>query len=290
MNTENLRILSQIFSPPMFHKIIREDDMSSLQKKIDKYLNIKNQHYKNNADIIKKIYAHLSDDYPCEYIYKNTLFLDIIEKYGLEDTVVLNEFRVGASKADLTMLNGEIKIYEIKTELDDLSKLSKQLTDYQKIADKVYIVTSPKFLDKLSSQYKNSNIGICVLQNKEGIKEEKAAQSNSFYFDFSTIFKTLRKPEYLSLVQEFFGEVPDVPNTKIFRFCYDLLSKIAIEDFQKRVMKKLKEREISQHTLLISRKVPKELSYICNSLDLNKEEYEKMFNFLANNSLCTYPI
>ena len=107
---------------------------------------------------------------------------------------------------------------------------------------------------------------------------------------FSTIFKTLRKPEYLSLVQEFFGEVPDVPNTKIFRFCYDLLSQIAIEDFQKRVMKKLKEREISQHTLLISRKVPKELSYICNSLDLNKEEYEKMFNFLANNSLCTYPI
>ena len=290
MNTENLRILSQIFSPSMFHKIIREDDMSSLQKKIDKHLNIKNQHYKNNADIIKKIYAHLSDDYPCEYIYKNTLFLDIIEKYGLEDTVVLNEFRVGASKADLTMLNGEIKIYEVKTALDDLSKLSKQLRDYQKIADKVYIVTSPKFLDKLSSQYKDSNIGICVLQNKERLKEEKAAKSNSNLFDFATIFKTLRKPEYLSLVQEFFGEVPDVPNTKIFRVCYDLLSQITIEEFQKKVLKKLKEREISQRTLLISKKVPEELKYICNSLDFNKEEYKKMFNFLANNSLCTYLI
>lgn len=290
MNTENLRILSQIFSPPMFHKIIREDDMSSLQKKIDKHLNIKNQHYKNNADIIKKIYAHLSDDYPCEYIYKNTLFLDIIEKYDLEDTVVLNEFRVGASKADLTMLNGEIKIYEVKTALDDLSKLSKQLRDYQKIADKVYIVTSPKFLDKLSSQYKDSNIGICVLQNKEGLEEKKAARSNSPYFDFDTIFKTLRKPEYLSLVQDFFGEIPNVPNTKIFRACYDLLSQITIEEFQKKVLKKLKEREISQRTLLISKKVPQELRYICNSLDFNKEEYEKMFNFLANNSLCTYPI
>lgn len=290
MNTENLRILSQIFSPPMFHKIIREDDMSSLQKKIDKHLNIKNQHYKNNADIIKKIYAHLSDDYPCEYIYKNTLFLDIIEKYGLEDTVVLNELRVGASKADLTMLNGEIKIYEVKTALDDLSKLSKQLRDYQKIADKVYIVTSPKFLDKLSSQYKDSNIGICVLQNKERLKEEKAAKSNSSHFDFATIFKTLRKPEYLSLVQDFFGEVPDVPNTKIFKVCYDLLSQITIEEFQKKVLKKLKEREISQRTLLISKKVPEELKYICNSLDFNKEEYKKMFNFLANNSLCTYPI
>ena len=290
MNTENLRILSQIFSPPMFHKIIREDDMSSLQKKIDKHLNIKNQHYKNNADIIKKIYAHLSDDYPCEYIYKNTLFLDIIEKYGLEDTVVLNELRVGASKADLTMLNGEIKIYEVKTALDDLSKLSKQLRDYQKIADKVYIVTSPKFLDKLSSQYKDSNIGICVLQNNERLKEEKAAKSNSSHFDFATIFKTLRKPEYLSLVQDFFGEVPDVPNTKIFRVCYDLLSQITIEEFQKKVLKKLKEREIFQRTLLISKKVPEELKYICNSLDFNKEEYKKMFNFLANNNLCIYPI
>ena len=100
----------------------------------------------------------------------------------------------------------------------------------------------------------------------------------------------MRKPEYLSLVQDFFGEVPDVPNTKIFRVCYDLLSQITIEEFQKKVLKKLKEREISQRTLLISKKVPEELKYICNSLDFNKEEYKKMFNFLANNNLCIYPI
>ena len=129
-----------------------------------------------------------------------------------------------------------------------------------------------------------------IIKMATRLKEEKAAKSNSSHFDFATIFKTLRKPEYLSLVQEFFGEVPDVPNTKIFRVCYDLLSQITIEEFQKKVLKKLKEREISQRTLLISKKVPEELKYICNSLDFNKEEYKKMFNFLANNSLCTYPI
>nr|WP_315001950.1 MmcB family DNA repair protein [uncultured Capnocytophaga sp.] len=288
MNIQNLRILSQIFSPPMFYKIIREDDTSSFQKKIDKHLRIKNQHYRNNTDIIKKIYAHLSDDYPCEYIYKNSLFLDIIKKYGLEDTVVLNEFRVGASKADLTMLNGEIKIYEIKTALDDFTKLAKQLADYQKIADKVYIVTSPKFSEKLFSEYKDSNIGICILQNKEELEEVKPAKSNIHYFDFATIFKTLRKPEYLSLVRECFTEIPDVPNTKIFRTCYNLLSQLNIEEFQKKVLKKLKERNISEYKLLISNKIPKELKYICNSLDLNKEEYQKMLNFLTINSLCTY--
>ena len=290
MDIQNLRILSQIFSPPMFNKIIREDDIGPFQKKINKHLKIKNQCYKNNTEIIRKIYSYLSDDYPCEYIYKNSLFLDIIKKYSLEDTVVLNEFRVGASKADLTMLNGEIKIYEIKTALDDFTKLTKQLADYQKIADKVYVVTSPKFLEKLSLEYKDSNIGICVLQNKEELKEVKPAKSNIHYFDFATIFKTLRKPEYLSLVRECFTEIPDVPNTKIFRTCYNLLSQLNIEEFQKKVLKKLKERNISEYKLLISNKIPKELKYICNSLDLNKEEYQKMFKFLTINSLCTYHI
>ena len=288
MDTQNLRMLSQIFSPPMFHKIVREGDIYSFEKKIKKHFNTSNKSYKNNADIIKKIYYYLSDDYRCEYIYKNALFLDIIEKYGLEDTAVLNEFRIGVSKADLIMLNGEIKIYEIKTELDDFSKLPKQLADYQKIADKVYVVTNPKFLDKLFSEYKDSNIGICVLENKEELKEEKAAKSNSHYFDFATIFKTLRKPEYLSLVQECFGEIPDVPNTKIFRVCYDLLSQLKTEEFQKKVLKKIKERKRKENKLLISNRIPKELKYICNSLDFSKEEYQKMFNFLTINSLCIY--
>ena len=139
---QDLRVLSQIFSPSMFQKIVREDDSVLFQRQTSKYF--KSTSNSTNLDIIKTLYRSLQLQYRCEYVYKNNLFLDIIKEHGLKETLTLNEFKVGTSKADLVMLNGMVRIFEIKTELDDFSKLPKQLKDYQKFANEVNIVTDEK--------------------------------------------------------------------------------------------------------------------------------------------------
>ena len=284
-NIQNLRILSQIFSPPMFQKIVREDDFALFKKQTTKYF--KATSYNSNLDIIKSLYKSLQKKYRCEYVYKNNLFLDIFKQEKLEKTLMLNELKVGASKADLVLLNGSIRVYEIKTELDGLSKLSKQLSDYQKFADKVYIVTDEKYAEKLKNEYSDTNIGIIILDTKNKLETLKEAESNTLLFNFDTIFKILRKQEYLDLTTENFSYIPDVPNTKIFRACYELLENINVVDFQKQVLNKLKERKLSNPDLLKSSKTPKELKHICNSLDFNEQEYLKLYNFLSANSVCT---
>ena len=100
-------------------------------------------------------------------------------------------------------------------------------------------------------------------------------------FEFDTIFKILRKQEYLDLVFDNYEFIPDVPNTKIFRVCYELLGKIDIVDFQKQVLSKLKERKLQNPVLLKSTNTPKELKHICNTLDFSEQEYQKLYNFLA---------
>lgn len=282
INIQNLRVLSQIFSPSIFQKIVREEDSSIYDKKIVKFLNC--GLYNNNLELIKFLYKSLQKQYRCEYIYKNSIFIDIIKSYGLKNTLTFNEFKIGYSKADLVLLNGSIRIYEIKTELDDLSKLSKQLLDYQKFADKVFIVTDAKNLKKLTSEYTNSNIGIIFLTSNNRLETIKEANRNCLSFDFDTIFKTLRKNEYLEIVQGHFGNIPNVPNTKIFRVCYELLSQLDIVYFQKQVLEKLKERKISEPKLLKSTKTPQELKHICNILDFNKQEYQKLYTFLSQNT------
>src|SRR5690554_5199612 len=197
---QKLRVLSQIFSPPMFQKIVREDDYVLFQKQIDKYFNTTS--YETNLDIIKSLYKSLQKQYRCEYIYKNNLIIDIIKTHSLKSTLILNELKIGASKADLVMLNGAIRVYEIKTELDGLGKLSKQLNDYQKFADKVYVVTDEKFVEKIKVEYADTNIGIIVLDAKNKLQTIKEAEKNSSLFDFDTIFKILRKQEYLDLVMD----------------------------------------------------------------------------------------
>jgi hypothetical protein len=282
---QNLRVLSQIFSPPMFQKIVREDDFALFQRQTDKYFNATS--YNSNLDIIKSLYKSLQKKYRCEYVYKNNLILDIIKEHSLQTTLILNELKIGASKADLVMLNGAVRVYEIKTELDGLGKLSKQLNDYQKFADKVYVVTDEKFAEKIKVEYADTNIGIIVLDSKNKLQTIKEAEKNSSLFDFDTIFKILRKQEYLDLVADNFGFVPDVPNTKIFRACYELLASKDIVDFQEQVLNKLKERRLLNPNLLKSSKTPRELKHICNSLDFNEQEYHKLYNFLATNSVCT---
>lgn len=282
---QNLRALSHIFSPPMFQKIVREDDVVLFEKHSKKYPNASS--YSTNLDIIKSLYKTLQKQYRCEYIYKNNLVQKLIKEHSLKTTLILNELKIGASKADLVMLNGAVRIFEIKTELDDFTKLSKQLADYQKFADEVSIVTDEKNAEKLKVEYADTNIGIIVLDTKNNLQTVKEVSHNTVLFEYDTIFKILRKQEYIDLVTDNFGDVPDVPNTLIFRACYELLSSVDIIDFQKQVLNKLKERKLQNPDLLKSSNTPKELKHICNSLDFNENEYHKLYKFLATERVCT---
>lgn len=276
---QELRIISQLFSPAVFKKIVREDDYTLFQKRVEKYLNIS---YDSNLEALKYFYKTLQKQYRCEYIYKNNITIDIIKNYSLNDTLILNEFNIGLSKADLVMLNGAIKIYEIKTELDSLEKLKKQIEDYQKFAEKIYVVTDEKFIDKIESEEYYNNIGIIILDSKNKLKTIKNAKVDYSFLHFETIFKVLRKQEYLDLVLDNFNYIPDVPNTKIFRTCYELLNQVNIIDFQKQVLSKLKERKLTNPELLKSSHTPYELKHLCNTLDFNESEYNKLYDFLMS--------
>lgn len=275
---ENLRALSQIFTPSNFKKVVREKDFSLFERKISKHYVKHNAN--NNLQLIKNLYSHLQTNYRCEYFFKNKLFNKILKQYSLTTTTVFNEFKIGNSKADIMLLNGCIKIFEIKTELDDLTKLKKQINDYQKIAEIINIVTDSKFVNKLLLEYNNTDIGIIEFTDKNSLKIHKKARENCGAFEFDTMFKLLHKKEYLYLVKKNFNFIPDVPNTKTFRVCYELLQSVDIVDFQKQVLMILKKRNIECPDLLKSNDTPNELKHICYTLDFNSNEYDQLFNFL----------
>ena len=288
-NIETLRQWSRLFSPPIFKKIVAENDSTFFVDKIEPRLR-KTSKETSNLALIKLFYKTLEKKYRCEYIYKNTLFNPILKEHGLKSTLTLNEFKIGKSIADLVLLNGSAKIYEIKTELDSLDKLEKQISDYLKFTDKIYIVTDDAHATQLQTAYSKSSIGIMLLNQKNKLETIKEAKSDTRQFDFDTLFKVLRKQEYLDLTMSNFNYIPDVPNTKIFRSCYALLSEVDILEFQKQVVTKLKDRTIQSPKNLLSRKTPKELKYICNSLDLNEKEYAVLYDFLNTKHLCTNPM
>ena len=59
--------------------------------------------------------------------------------------------RGGFSRADLIDFTEEIHGYEIKTAADSLSRLSKQIEDYNNVCDKITLVVATKYLEKAKS-------------------------------------------------------------------------------------------------------------------------------------------
>lgn len=88
--------------------------------------------------------------------------------------IAIPEVSIGKNnsvRSDIFTINGDISIYEIKTEVDTLARLDNQLKYYQQYANKIYVVVDKKFLNKLKIDEK---IGIYELR-KNTIKLIKEA-------------------------------------------------------------------------------------------------------------------
>jgi hypothetical protein len=222
----------------------------------------------------------MTESYCNEYIYKNTILQKkLLEKYGFASTTLLSEFKIGKSIADLVLLNGEVKAFEIKTDLDSLKRLDSQLSDYQQFADKVYIVTNQKFIAQILNLYSNSNYGIIEFDGKDLIERKEALKSTTA-FSYETIFKLLRKDEYLRIVKLMHSFIPNVPNTLIFRECFKLVKEKTIFEFQKYAVEELKNRRIDEPEYLINPKTPYELGFICYCLNLSEVQYHSLYELL----------
>lgn len=89
-------------------------------------------------------------------IVMNTYFGERKVKYHFSrkymdrpDETSVFEFNVGSSRLDYARLNGHSYAYEIKTELDTLDKLDKQIADYSKVFEYVHVVCHPDHYKKV---------------------------------------------------------------------------------------------------------------------------------------------
>ena len=69
---------------------------------------------------------------------------------GEPDTLIRHEMGLCAGKrrVDVAILNGEIAGYEIKSDVDSLSRLHGQADDYGQVLDRVTLVTTSRHLEK----------------------------------------------------------------------------------------------------------------------------------------------
>jgi hypothetical protein len=113
----------------------------------------------------------------------------------------------------LLVLNGTTVAYEVKTDYDDLTRLSGQLSAYLSVFDRVNVVCAPDLVQQVLLSV-DERVGVISLNPKGSLSIKRAWKSNVENIRPEAIFDLLRAPEYVAAVRQLFGVAPDVPNTQ----------------------------------------------------------------------------
>jgi hypothetical protein len=254
---------------------LQHDDYSFINAKIERYdLTKVGKNINTYHDYIQYIYKVLRKQYRNEYIYKNTFINDLLlSKYGVKNTIAINEFRVGNSIADIVMFNGTSKAFEIKTELDSDKRLSGQLADYTKIFKECYIITHESLTEKYLQE--DDHIGIIELieRPKSVIMHEVRPARENKEIDVDTLIRSIRTPEYKNIVRHHYGELPEMNSFNMFETCKGLMNHIPSDKLHYLFIEELKKRK-SNTDIINSFCI--ELRQMCFAMNIDLNLYQEL--------------
>ncbi len=149
-----------------------------------------------------------------EYVYRAALTHKILlGRHSLRTASMLTEFRAGASKADLVILNGTIAAYEIKSERDSLTRLSSQVRDYRRVFASVNVIAGERHITGVLSSVPE-DVGVMCLSERFQISTVRGAHNRPEGICPTTVFESLRSDEAVSILKALGVHVPHVPNTE----------------------------------------------------------------------------
>jgi len=252
---DNSRAINRVFTKNVLTELLEDGKNEVFDYVVKRYVN--DPESKTHGELFSEIYAYLGKQKRNEYYYMNTLLNRILIGYhSVNTTCALSQVRIGQHIADFVMINGEGKVYEIKSNLDTFDRLSDQLSDYFRAFSKVSVLTTPHEYERLFTLLERLGdmgdaVGIFIM-NEKGIYFSSTDRREPKLFidilEHSCIFKLLRKSEYENVVKSHFGELPKTIPVRHFRECLEWFSQIPILTAQDLAYKELKKRNIITKT------------------------------------------
>lgn len=253
---DSSRAINRIFTRKVLCDLLANGTNDVFDHVVERYIN--DPESKTHGQIFNEIYVCLSQENRNEYYYMNTLLNKLLVGiHSVNTTTALSQVHIGQHIADFVMLNGEGKVYEIKSDLDNFDRLHDQIRDYFTAFSKVSVLASIHEYDRVQrilSDFGDMGeaVGIYVLSEDDTIfSKTRSREPKRYdeYLDHTNMFKILRKREYETIISEHFGELPQVKPVFYFKACLEQFKQIKIIEAQEALVRELKKRnKISKNT------------------------------------------
>lgn len=274
------KLINTVFSQSTLNDLVTNENSLKIDDAYKKYIGYSLNNVSLNSKI-SALYQYLQNEHRNEYYFKNTLFNKLLlGVHSLNTTYAMTETPINQSIADFILINGKAIVYEIKTELDTLNKLDKQIDDYFKVFDHVVILSVEKYKNVLLEKYKDTPVGISILTKRNTISVLKKPEKQNYHLEYIHIYKFLRKHERRNILLEYYGNIPDASQFKEFETYLKLFKKIPIEVLYSIVIKVLKDRNNNFNNKFTFKNIPYELKGLIYFSNLSIKNKHKLLTIL----------
>ncbi len=283
INPTQLAALSRIFSVAVFSELAKKGHSALfarllLESQVISEVNINSP---TIGDVFDTAFSLLrKSGIRNEYIYRAALTHNLLlGKHSLRTASLLTEFRIGACKADMIILNGTGTVYEIKSDRDSLVRLDNQIHNYKKAFSKVYVIAGEMHLEEILERTPKE-VGVLSLVRWNRISTIREAIEDANSICSSTICESLRLNESLEILRELGINEPSVPNTLIHGAIKKLFSDLDPVDVHRSMVKVLKRtRNLAPLKELLAQ-LPKALQPAALSVQLRNKDHERLVKTL----------
>nr|WP_255631054.1 sce7726 family protein [Novosphingobium sp. FKTRR1] len=211
-----------------------------------------------------------------EYVYRSALTHNVLMgTHSLNTACMLTEFRAGACKADLAILNGTATVYEIKSERDSLARLANQVENYKRVFAKAYVIAGEGHVASVLATVPE-DVGVMMLSSRYRISTVREAEDRPDRICPVTVFESLRSDEAGSILKRLGVPLPDVPNTLRHGVMRDLFQALDPTEVHIAMVKTLKRtRDLSPLSSLVE-KLPRSLHAAALSIQVRRSEHERI--------------
>ncbi|MEN4475194.1 sce7726 family protein [Mycolicibacterium cosmeticum] len=225
------------------------------------------------ADAFDDALQVMSKRYRNEYVFKNTIVDRLVfGRHSPRTAAALLELRAGKSIVDVAVFNGTSTAYEIKTDLDDFSRLAQQLSCYEESFERVSVVTSPRLAPRVLAAVPKY-VGVLALTDRGSLSEMRAPSTGLGRLSQAGLFGLLRRQETLDILRRTRGYEIDVPPARLWQRTRELFLGLSVESAHTEVVDELRARGMrAAGTAAV---VPRSLRAMAYEVPLNASEVQR---------------
>lgn len=236
-------------------------------------INLKKSLRSENIDNIIEYAELVQANKGKEYI-ASQLFNYVLTKVDLANTNFDRLLSVRKSMIDLLVINDEVQVYTINTNVNDIILLERRLQDFQRVFDKINIVTDAKSLPKIEQLQDYRFFGIYLIDAEGNITEIKKAVQHRKSQQYHNMLCFLKIPELENILLKVNQQVTTYQGNGDLQMHHTIINSLTRKQFEKEFALQLYTRKRPERDIIME--LPSSLRYILYFGNISKRKFNNL--------------